>query len=323
MYKDFFLPELEDIHAARKDPYQIRRQGLYPSEASVIIDLADRKICRGKCVRAAYYRALDIPETDPTIPETMMKAALGKWDEIGLVNRWKEMGLWVANGTKFFDKDNFVSGELDAILRHPDDPNYKIGYEVKTFYGQMATSQICGAKGRRLKDGGFSDKQPRKIGVPKIDQFLQAVYYSHLYVTQLKLLNEFRMFYLERGDGLRVEFRVGTELGQDGKHICWWEQIPSKSWVTYEPGKVYQNYSIEDIHSRYQQLIKNLRERRLPAKDYKATYSPEDVEWYYKNKEISSTRYEDYIKSGEKIGDWGCSYCNYKTKCKKDGDTDG
>jgi hypothetical protein len=316
---DFILTELENQFITRKDQYGIRRQSLYPSESSVLIEIDGRKICRGKCMRASYYRALDTPETNPTGHKTMMKANLGKWIENGLIDRWKSMGIWEANNIKFFDIKNFVSGELDAILKTPDGKR-KIGYEVKTYYGHFAKGQIEGMKGRRLKDGGYSDKQPRVNGAPKIDQFLQAVYYSHKYVTELKLLDEYRLYYLERGEGCRCEFRVGTEEKEDGQHICWWQQIPGDDWNAFSEEKIYQPFTIEDVHRRCNELIINLREKKLPAREFLESYSEEDAEWAYRNKEISSSKYEDF-KKGERISDWQCDYCSYKDLCKKDGDT--
>jgi hypothetical protein len=317
---NFILTELEDEFETREDDLQIRRQGLYPSEASVIVEIDGRKICKGTCMRSAYYRALEFPQTDKPDAKGMNIMKLGKWGENGLVNRWKEMGLWYANSIKFFDAKHFVSGELDAVLKTKE--NKLIGYEVKTYYGQQAGVQITGTRGRKLKDGGYSDKQPRKVGAPKMGQFLQAVLYSHQYVTLLKKLDEFRLFYLERGDGTRVEFTVGTELRPDGKHGCWWEQVPGKYWTVYEEGKVYQDFTIEDVQERYLELVKRLRERRLPPKDFIAKYDEVYIEWAMKNKLISATKYADYEK-GESLGDWECSYCSYKTQCKKDGDTDG
>jgi len=314
----FNLTELEDEFELRDTDLQIRRQGLYPSEASVIVTIDGRQICKGGCMRSSYYRALEYPKTDNVSPDVSMKAKLGKWDEIGLVTRWKEMGIWHDNAVKFFDPAHFVSGELDAVLKTPD--GVLIGYEVKTYHGQMASTSICGSRGRKLKDGGYSDKQPRKAGIPKMSQFLQAVFYSHKYVTQLHKLEEFRLYCLDRGDGTRVEFRVGTELRPDGKHVCWWEQIPGKGWTVFEPGKVYQDFTIEEVQERYIELIKRLREKKLPPRDFTSIYSDEYVEWAYKNKLISATKYGDYEK-GEKLGDWECSYCSYRTQCK--GDTDG
>ena len=153
---EFSLVELENNFMTKKCAFSIRRQSLYPSEASVLLDIDGRKICRGKCMRAAYYRALGYKETDPTSEDTMAKAKAGKWLENGIVEQAKEMGIWVANSVKFFDDKSFVSGEIDLIVKSLEDER-KIGYEIKTYYWYFSKSNIEGSSVKRLKDGGYSE----------------------------------------------------------------------------------------------------------------------------------------------------------------------
>lgn len=314
--KEFILTDMEDDFMVQNSGLGVRRQGLYPSEASVQFQLDGKTVTRGKCLRACFYRAMKEKMTNPGGARLMATASLGKWDEQGLIERWKEMGIWIDNNIKFFDQDFFVSGELDAVLSHPDKKDYRIGYEIKTHYGNFSNKHVKGAKGRKLKDGGYSKTQPRLVGAPKWEQFLQAVYYSHFYVTTKGLLDEYRMYYLERGDGTRNEFRVGTEL-VDGKHKCWYQQIPGKHWITFEPEKVYMPYAIEDVQDRYKALLKALRDKTMPGMDFRNIYDEEYVEWAYKNKEISKSKYEAFGK-GDNSGSWQCSYCGYKDRCAKD-----
>lgn len=192
-------------------------------------------------------------------------------------------------------------------------------HNCKTFYGHMANNQICGSKGRQLKDGSFSDKQPRVYGAPKIEHFLQSCLYSHKYVTIDKKLSEFRLFYLERGDGHRVEFRVGTDAKPDGTYECWYEQIPGKYWSAFKKGKVYMGFTIGDVYKRYADLLTYLRKNELPPKDFSDRYTDDEVEWAFDNKEISKTKYEDWKNKNKPVGDWQCSWCPYKDKCRLDG----
>jgi hypothetical protein len=317
MNNPFLLIEAEDKFITSSVDLGIKRQGLYPSEASVKYLIDGREVCRGTCIRAAYYRALKYEPTNPGSPGLMSKANIGKWDEQGIIDRWKKMGIWIDNNIKFFDSELVVSGELDAVIKEPN-TNRLIGYEIKTYYGNYANQVICGSKGRRLKDGTFSERQQRKTGRPKPEQFLQAVYYSHFYVTTLKKLDEYRMYYLERGDGHRVEFLVGTEKQNNGTHQCWYQQIPGPYWTTFDPERVYEPYTIEMIHNRYKTLLKYLREKELPPRDYTDRYTPDYIEWAYKNKEISMTDYEDWKKNKTKLGDWNCSYCSFQKQCERD-----
>lgn len=308
----FSLVAEENEYIANHPDFRIRRPGLWPSSASVeyIEPKHNRKMVVGKCLRGAYYEALGTPLPKGKDVNLNMKGSLGKWDETGTIQKWKEMGLWVANNIKFFNRDLVLSGEMDAILRNPLTGGL-MGTECKTYYGHYANMEICGAKGRR-KDG--SDSWP---GRPKEDHFLQAILYYWEYRNRL---DEYRLYYLERGDGHRLEFRVGFDELDDGTHQCWWQQIPGKYWSRYDEGKVYRPYTVEDIHDRYRKLIKLLKDKKLPPKDYEEVWDDSTVEFMKDIGEVSRTKYEKWVKNPKKnkLGAWQCSYCPYKDTCKQD-----
>jgi len=298
------LTSLEDKFVLRKNLYRRNRPGLYPSEASVEYVVDGDKVVDGKCLRAAWYRNKQVPKTDPSGPKLMQTANLGKWDETGLITRWKEMGLWVDNNIKFYRQDLVLSGELDAILKILDK---LIGYEVKTFYGYNAQRQIYGSK------------KPLVYGIPKDNHLLQALIYSWEYRNEL---DEYRLYYLERGDGSRCEFAVGCDETTDpsGTHRCWYKQIPGDYWNSFSEDIVYLPYSIEDIHDRYRQLIKYIRENIMPPTDFEEVYSAEKIQKLWSQGKIAKTNYEKWTKkpSNNPIGDWQCSYCDWKSRCKAD-----
>ena len=301
--------EDEAILNERHRSFDIRRQGLYPSEASVSYMDGSRKVTLGKCLRAAFYRASGIDKTNPGGIRLYMTGRLGKQAEIMQVNLWKEMGVWVANNIKFFDKELALSGELDSILKNPLDDKL-FGLEMKTYYGYPAGRVICGVKKER-GSGKFL------AGRPKDEHFLQALLYAWQYRDRL---DDYRVYYLERGDGNRVEFRVGFSKRNDGKHQCYWEQIPGKYWNAFQEGKVLQPYTIEDIHSRYKDLIKALRKKTMPEKDFSDSWDSDTIEYKYSQGELSKTNYDKWVKNPDtnKLGDWHCSYCSYKDQCTKD-----
>ena len=152
--KEFCLVEAENKYIESSHGLSIRRPGLYPSEASVVETVDGVRVVRGKCLREAYYRALGEPMTNPGGASLQMKANLGKAAEEMTVMKWKEMGIWIANNIKFFDKDRAVSGELDAVICHTEDRNYRIGQEIKSHYGQYSNDTVCGKyrKGRKKKE---------------------------------------------------------------------------------------------------------------------------------------------------------------------------
>lgn len=321
--KEFCLIDAENKYLESSHGLSIRRQGLYPSEASVVEHIDGKKVVRGKCLREAYYRALELPPTNPGGASLMMKADLGKAAEEMTIMKWKEMGIWVANNIKFFDKDRAISGELDAVICLPDNRDYKIGIECKSHYGNYSNEEVCGKyrKGRKKKDGSYvaNQKPVRIAGQPKISQFLQSVQYSHKYINELGKLDEYRMYYIERGDGHRNEFRVGAEKQSNGKHRCWYEQVPGPYWTVFDSGRKYYDFHIEDIYDRYTFLLECLKKRELPPRDYSfEPYDDEMMEWAYKNNEVGVTKYNAWKKKGEKYTYWRCEYCSQLDRCKKE-----
>ena len=304
MTKEISLTSLEDTFVLNDHSFSRRRPGLYPSEASVEYIQDGMHKVDGKCLREAWYRHMQYPKSDPAGPVLMHTADLGKWDEIGLIDRWKKMGLWIGNNIKFYRQDLVLSGELDAILKILDK---KIGYEIKTFYAYPAQREILGLK------------RPEVPGKPKSNQLLQALIYSWEYRNEL---DEYRMYYLERGNGKRVEFEVGCEEkpGPNGTHTCWYRQIPGDYWNKFNKDKVYLPFGIEDIHDRYKKLIKYIRTETLPPKDFEAIYNTEKIELLKSKGLIAKTTYEKWQKNPKKnpIGNWQCSYCAQKSRCKTD-----
>lgn len=300
----FSIVDLEDNYISSPLSLSINRPGLYPSEASVVYMKDGFRIVQGNCLRAAWYRNTGVPKPHGPKPGLAMKGNLGKWDEIGTVNRWKEMGIWLGNNIKFFQPQFVLSGELDAVLLDRE-TNRKIGVEVKTFYNFAANKEICGAK---------RDQIP---GTPKDSHFLQAIIYWWEYQN---ILDEYRLYYLERGDGHRVEFRVGFDTAEDGTHPVWWEQVPGKYWNYYREGKVVQPFTIEDIHARYTELIHHVRAKTLPPKDFERAWSDERIEWAHDNGMIGKTKYEEWKRNPGKnpISSWHCGWCEYSDQCMQD-----
>ena len=304
--KEFSVVAAEDEYIVKSKGLRRSRPGLHPTEASVKFIEDGRERTLGKCMRAAWYRSMEIGTREGASAGLMMKAHIGKWDEEGLVQRWKEMGLWVDNNIKFYQKSHFLSGELDAVLRNPETGGL-LGVEVKSFYGYYANKEVTGAK---------RDQIP---GVPKEPHFLQAILYAWEYRD---MLEEFRIYYVERGDGHRVEFRIGFNQPDKyhGKHRVWWQQVEGKYWNYFTPEKVLQPYYIEDIYDRFQELIVALKKKELPPKDFSSKWDDDTVEWMWSKGYLGKTKYTAWQKNPTKnpCGDWQCGYCQHKTQCDLD-----
>lgn len=298
--KEFLLVEAEDDYVVNKKRYARPRPGLYPSEASTEYTVDNFTFKQGKCLRASWYRSRGATR-DKVSAGLIMKGILGKGAEVAIVNRWKEMGIWVDNNIKFFNSQYVLSGEMDAIVKNPITGGL-IGYEIKSYYGYYANKQITGSK------------RPPKTGEPKVEHLMQSLLYAWEYRGEFE---EYRLYYIERGDGHRIEFRIGID--EDTKK-CWFQPIEGKYWSYFTGEKVYMPFTIDDLHSRLQQLLNHIRESRLPAKDYGTPYTPEEVEYLHSKSEIGKTKYEAWKKdpAKNKIVTWHCEYCSYSTQCAQD-----
>lgn len=301
---DFSLVDAENKYYFNPVRFSSSKTAVHPSEASVEYYDNGFKVVEGKCMREAYYSALRLPKTDNlTSVHLMDTASVGKWDEQGVVERWKQMGIWVDNNIKFYNKDLVLSGELDCIIRNPLTGGY-ILQEIKSYYGYYAEKLILGGK------------QPPRCGQPKVQQYLQASIYNWEYLDRIE---ESRMYYIDRGNGKRCEFRIGCEE-QDGKHVCWHEQIFSDSWNYYQPGRTYMPFTVEDIYARIKKLIEYIRKNELPPRDFGTPWPADKIEYFYSKGDLGKTKYEAWKKNPDKnpVDSYHCNYCFYRTKCNQD-----
>ena len=298
---DFLLTSIENTFLCKPNEFERPRPGLWPSESSVEYIRNGRKIVKGKCMRAAYYRGCQVPRTSQASATLSMTGEIGKQVEQACVERWKKMRLWRGNNIKFYNPTSYISGELDCILENPE-THKDFGVEVKSFYGPQAEREIFGAK------------KPPLAGKPKDGHFLQACIYKRDY---LDILESYRLYYIDRGNGHRAEFEVGLEPeGSDFRP--YWRQLDGFYWITFSEEKFLQPYLMSDIDNRLKTLIQKIKKRELPPAEFKETYNAEDVEIRYTDGEISDNKYKKY-KTGEKLGDWECSYCDWTEQCRRDG----
>lgn len=298
---EFSIVNAENDFILDHPSFSTHRPGLYPSEASVKYEKDGFTFVDGKCHRAAYYRIKGIPKDRERSVSLNMKASNGKSIEEATIDRWKKMGLWMGNNVKFFIPEFVVSGELDAIIKTPDEK--LIGYEIKTYEGHYPAREILGAK------------KPPKPGQPKPGHFLQSITYAWEYRNSL---DEYRIYYADRGGGPRAEFRIGFEE-KNGKNICWREQVNNKYWNYFTEDRIYYPYAIEDVHSRFKELANYLRKGQLPPKDY-GYLDADMIEYLYTNGELTKKKYEPWKKNpnNNPVLAWQCSYCDYAGRCKQD-----
>lgn len=283
------LIEATDSHMTRKQFSLPRLVANNPSSASVKwTDFNGISKVSGACLRQTYYKFTGAPGATTPDAYSQWLFAQGKGVETILVEQWKEMGIWVANNVKFYDKEKNISGELDVVLTEPDGTLF--GVEVKSFAGYQATKEVIG-----------NFKYP---GKPKTSQMLQTLVYVDL-CRRLGLIQYFKMVYYARDSGERTEYDIS--LMQDGEHLR-----PTVN------GVIDYRFTMQDIYDRFAELDYYLAQKLLPPRDYSLSWTPEKVEESYAAGEISDTKYKNWKKNPTKypVGDWQCGkYCPYRSIC--------
>ncbi len=265
----------------------VREEFFYPTEASVELESEHpgEKNVIGTCMRAAFYRYSGEFKGQAYTPYSHWIFLTGKALEEALVENWKQMGIWVDNNIKFRSKEHHVSGELDIVIKDPEDGKLKI-VEIKTYYGYEATKEICG--------------NPKKgiPGKPKDNNLLQILVYLYLHQH---IFESGKLIYIDKVSQNNAEFDIS--LTKEGD-----------STYPVINGVVQRRFAVEEIFERYELLGDYIEQKQLPPRDYEIQYSPERVERLWKEKKISKTKYEAW-QDGKPVGDWACSYCRYKAEC--------
>ena len=152
-----------------------------------------------------------------------------------------------------------------------------------------------------------------------------------LYLHTRKTFEEFHdveipyfvICYISRDNGLHKSFRV-NERWLDGRIIVkdmngnelkprWKSRLNGESKQTIE-------LTIDMMRERYYQQIENLKKDTPPPREYDLRYSDEKAERLFNAGELSKTKYNEHGKKPlAEIGDWNCSYCDWKGVCYPQG----
>lgn len=275
---EFNLLDKTDEWMTRERFTAPRKPHLYPSEASVEgIDDHGRKTVYGTCMRKAYLRVTKTAEEAPPDARAQWIFMQGKIIEEALVERWKQMGIWLENNLKFYWPEYNISGEIDALLANPE-TGEMFGVEVKTFYGYHGKKQIMG--------------NTRQKGAPKMSHLLQSLIYTSYFKDRIPY---WKMVYFARDEVARREFNIRlSEEDKDGK-----------IWPIID-GESFSKFSVNDILDRYTKLNEHIEKEIVPDKDYTLYYDDKRVEEEKKLGNVSKSAYEKWQKGKKKIGDWQC-----------------
>ena len=276
---------LETVDKYLENPYFERSRyssnSHYPSQSSCMVkDEYDENVIIGKCMRDVYWQSRGIKKTNPMTARSIRITKVGKIIEGFEIDRYKELGIWRGNNIKFYNEKYSVSGEIDALV-YDEERRGLLGIEIKTGYDYRFRKEVIGSSSRP--------------GKPKLDHLLQTM----LYIDYFKI--PFKIVYIDRGNAARKEYDI--TLNTDGT-----PNINGK--------KLDNGLSIPGCVERFKRLEEHLENSTIPRRDFQLKYSPERVEFLYDSNRLNKTQKKEYEKNKKvDMGDWRCSYCDYKDYC--------
>ena len=124
-----------------------------------------------------------------------------------------------------------------------------------------------------------------------------------------------------RDNGVHKSFRVELSDGYDGRVIVKdmeGNELKPKVEKSLEWGVQAQqmDLTIDMMRERYYQQLENLKSDTPPPREYDLRYSDEKAERLFDAGEMSKTKKGNHEKKPlDDIGDWNCSYCDWKDEC--------
>lgn len=281
---------LELVDKYLENPYEIHTEIIkgyhHPSSASCAIkNEYGEEIIVGKCLRDVYWKNKSVKPSNPMTARGARICAYGKAIERFEIEQYKQIGVWRDNNVKFINPKYNISGEADCII-FDKDINALRGVEVKSGYDYKFRTEVVGT--------------PTRPGKPKPEHLLQTMFY----IDYFKI--PFNVVYIDRGNAARKEYEI--TVNEDG--------TPNINGV-----KLNNGLSIPRCMSRFRQLEEHLKDGTLPRRDFQLKYSKERLEILSNSRRLRKGQKEEFDKNNDlDLGDWQCSYCDYKDYCwKKDG----
>ncbi len=304
---------LANARSLRKD---IFRNSYYPTQASAVLDIANKPIVVGKCARQIFYWAKGLEPTDHESYNYVRRLTYGKEIELAEIETYKRMGIFVDSAVKFVipipNTDAYISGEIDAVVKLD---GYLVGVEYKTGYGNSFVRQhITGYTSKNSKTGLVYTTNPQSPA-PKIEHLMQTALYLHAYRYEIPY---WKLIYTARDTMDTAEYDVYLE--NDGTITCY-----SVIYNPFENRAEYQmvplvKLTIKDIFDRFVYVHNHVTGNVVPARDFEKVYSPETGELLYEIGAITTKEYEKILDGQSDKGDWQCSYCPYRSLCDRSPD---
>lgn len=322
LLKQFRLWDTLDKQLTKKRFSGKRRDSLYPTESSVVaVDPKTKKAyVRGGCNRKAWYRLMGFPESDPPTVKSLYIFEMGHLIEGMIAELSKLAGIYNNSSVKFWDKSSHVSGEIDLVFELPVDGegHYIFGEAKNTWGGQIRNGEEQG-KCKELFDHHEGRGKNRGLvkAKPKDQNLLQLVIYLYTHRDDEKLIGG-KLIYFVRDNCNRTEFDV----------VLVKEGLRHRVMVN---GEIDKSFFVEDVYARYSELAKKINDDYMavkggakkedltpPDRDYDLIYPKARFDELVADGKLSKAKQEAYAEKKEPVGDWNCSYCNFKRLCHAD-----
>ena len=329
------------VDALRQGKYRESLGGVNPTGASALmINERGEKTLVGKCLRQVWYSKKRVPRTNPANDNAQCIFMMGNAAEDGLQKAWENAGVLLESNAKIraniaknpeTDDEIMLSGEVDALLRWSEmrtddngvsrmhiDPSKAIGIEVKSKWGYGAKMVMQGNKSSTYEHG-----------YPQIEHLMQTALYLHT----RKAFEEFHdveipyfvICYISRDNGLHKSFRVELSDGYEGRIVVKdmnGNELKPKAEKSLDWGIQAQQMelTIDMMRERFLQQIENLKSDTPPPREFDLRYSDAKAERLFDMGELSKTKFNEHGKKPlAEIGDWNCSYCDWKGVCYPQG----
>jgi len=317
------------------------KEGVNPTGASAIMknERGEDKLV-GKCLRQAWYSKKKVPRTNPATDTNQFLFMLGNVAEGGLQDAWENAGVLLEANSKIkkniaknpdTDEPIILSGEVDALLRWTDmqtdangvsrmviDPSKAIGIEVKSKWGYGAKMVMNGTKTSTYEQG-----------YPQIEHLMQTALYLHMRKTWEEFHNVeipyFVICYISRDNGANKSFRVELSDGYEGRIIVKdmnGNELKPRAEKALEWNITPQqmDLNLDMMRDRFYKQLDNLKSDTPPARDFYLRYSDVMAMANFDMGELSKTKFNEHGKKPlAEIGDWNCSYCDWKDTCYPQG----
>lgn len=285
--------------------------GLYPSSASIEID--GEKF--GACHRQEYYKWFKYKPTESTDPETGLTSIMGDSLHEMVVRFLREHVietdiLVLTAEQAFFDQKNFISGRTDIFMK------------------DMKTDKLHGCDIKTVGDY----KASVTIEEPDLVHILQCAIYLDQYNKSAarnnsKPVEDWIILYLARSENYKLKKYPHGSLF---KYL--WQfhvTIESNNSVSvtnqYGATRNYPKVTLDKIYARYEKLLKAIKDKTMPDREYEYRYSEARLTGMLKNEKLNkgqSAEVEKWLEKGAKqgdleldIGDFQCRYCNWRSLC--------